>query len=162
MNWLLIFVVLLVAGNMVWGFEKGFIRVLYSLLGWVAVLAFAVWMTAPVEKWLDSMVAVPGTIPGTFAAFFTALILAKMILLLVVRLSDLVTKLPLLEETNRCLGVLAGTGKGLLAVELVMLLVGLGRNTEIGILMVNWIYESPVLSFLYENNVVRMAIMELL
>lgn len=162
MNGLLIFVVLLLAGNMVWGFEKGFIRVLYSLLGWVAVLALTVRMTAPVEKWLESITAVHGAVPGTFAAFLVALILAKLILLLVLRLTDLITKLPLLKETNRCLGVLAGTGKGLLAVELVMLLIALGQNTEIGILMINWIYESHVLTFLYENNVVRMAVMALL
>ncbi|MDD6492378.1 MAG: CvpA family protein [Firmicutes bacterium] len=162
MNWLLIILVLLAAGNMVWGFEKGFIRVMYSMLGWVVVLALAVWMTEPMEKWLNSMSAVHGTISGTFAAFFAALILTKLILLLLVRLMDLIAKLPLLKETNRFLGVLAGAGKGLLEVELVMLLITLGRNTEIGILMVNWIYESPVLTILYENNVVRMAVMALL
>ena len=31
MNWLLILVVLLVAGNIVWGFFRGFLRVVYSM-----------------------------------------------------------------------------------------------------------------------------------
>ena len=35
MNWLLILVVLLVAGNIVWGFFRGFLRVVYSMAAWI-------------------------------------------------------------------------------------------------------------------------------
>lgn len=162
MNWLLIFVVLLLAGNMVWGFERGFIRVLYFILGWVAVLAMAVWATAPLEKWLESVSTIHGKAPGIFSAFLMALIMSKLILFALVRTLDLIAKLPLLKETNRFLGILAGTGKGIFVIELGMLLISLGQNTEIGSCMLKWVYESPILEFLYENNVVQMAIMALL
>lgn len=38
MNWLLILVVLLVAGNIVWGFFRGFLRVVYSMAAWILIL----------------------------------------------------------------------------------------------------------------------------
>ena len=40
MNWLLILVVLLVAGNIVWGFFRGFLRVVYSMAAWILILVF--------------------------------------------------------------------------------------------------------------------------
>lgn len=40
MNWLLILVVLLVAGNIVWGFFRGFLRVVYSMAAWILILFF--------------------------------------------------------------------------------------------------------------------------
>lgn len=40
MNWLLILVVLLVAGNIVWGFFRGFLRVVYSMAAWILISGF--------------------------------------------------------------------------------------------------------------------------
>ena len=45
MNWLLIIVILVLAGNIVWGFSKGFLRVIYSMLAWIAILVFVTWAT---------------------------------------------------------------------------------------------------------------------
>ena len=162
MNWLLIIVVLLVAGNMVWGFEKGFIRVLYSVAGWIGALVLAVYLTKPLEVWLESVSAVHGKISGMFVAFFVALALTKLLLLLVVKILDLVAKLPLLKQTNRLLGILAGTGKGIFVVEILMLLIALGHNIGVAGLVVELIYQSPILTFLYENNIVKIAIMAFL
>lgn len=45
MNWLLIVVVLILAGNLVWGFYKGFFRVIYSMAAWILILFFITWVT---------------------------------------------------------------------------------------------------------------------
>ena len=45
MNCLLIIVILVLAGNIVWGFSRGFLRVIYSMLAWIAILVFVTWAT---------------------------------------------------------------------------------------------------------------------
>ena len=52
MNWLLIIVILVLAGNIVWGFSKGFLRVVYSMLAWIAILIFVTWATPHVADML--------------------------------------------------------------------------------------------------------------
>ena len=52
MNWLLIIVILVLAGNIVWGFSKGFLRVVYSMLAWIAILIFVTWATPLVADML--------------------------------------------------------------------------------------------------------------
>lgn len=37
MNWLLLVVIALIAGNIVWGYSKGFLRVAYSLVEWLLI-----------------------------------------------------------------------------------------------------------------------------
>ena len=52
MNWLLILVVLLVAGNIVWGFFRGFLRVVYSMAAWILILFFVTFATPYVADWM--------------------------------------------------------------------------------------------------------------
>lgn len=52
MNWLLIIVILVLAGNIVWGFSKGFLRVVYSMLAWIAIMIFVTWATPHVADML--------------------------------------------------------------------------------------------------------------
>ena len=52
MNWLLILVVLLVAGNIVWGFAKGGLRVIYSMIAWIVIIGFVTFATPYVAQWL--------------------------------------------------------------------------------------------------------------
>ena len=52
MNWLLILVVLLVAGNIVWGFFRGFLRVVYSMAAWILILVFVTFATPYVADWM--------------------------------------------------------------------------------------------------------------
>lgn len=52
MNWLLILVVLIVAGNIVWGFAKGGLRVIYSMVAWIVIIGFVTFATPYVAQWL--------------------------------------------------------------------------------------------------------------
>ena len=45
MNLLLIAVLVLFAGNIYWGYKKGFLRVAYSLVAWIVSLAVVSWLT---------------------------------------------------------------------------------------------------------------------
>lgn len=45
MNWLLIIIALILAGYMIRGYQKGLLRVLFSLVSWVITIAFVAWAT---------------------------------------------------------------------------------------------------------------------
>ena len=45
MNWLLIIVILVLAGEYCLGVSRGFLRVIYSMLAWIAILVFVTWAT---------------------------------------------------------------------------------------------------------------------
>lgn len=53
MNWLLILVILLIAGNIVWGIYRGFLRVIYSMIAWILILVFVTWATPFVSEVLS-------------------------------------------------------------------------------------------------------------
>ena len=52
MNWLLIVSVLFVAANVVWGFYRGFLRVIYSMVAWIAILVAVSWLSPHVANYL--------------------------------------------------------------------------------------------------------------
>ncbi|MCM1284478.1 MAG: CvpA family protein [Muribaculaceae bacterium] len=52
MNWLLAGVILIMAWNIVWGFSKGFLRVVYSMVAWVLILVFVTIATPWVSRLL--------------------------------------------------------------------------------------------------------------
>ena len=52
MNWLLIVVILVIAANIVWGYRKGFLRVLYSLVVMCAILFLVSYATGYVTDYL--------------------------------------------------------------------------------------------------------------
>lgn len=62
MNWLLIVVILIIAGHMVAGYRKGFLRVAYSLVEWLLVLVFVTWAGPYVGDFLMNHTQIPGYI----------------------------------------------------------------------------------------------------
>lgn len=155
MNWLLIVVLLIVAGNMVWGFEKGLFRVLYSLIGWIVILALATVLSPQVGLWLQSCTPIHGDGESRVAAFFLSLVVVKILLTVLVRILDLFTRLPFLDQVNRFLGILAGLMKGVFLIQLFFWGIALFQKTEAGQMLIRLIYASPVLAWFYENNLVK-------
>lgn len=52
MNWLTIVVIGFLAWNIVWGYYKGFLLAVYSLISWIVALAFATWINPYVSNLL--------------------------------------------------------------------------------------------------------------
>lgn len=75
---------------------------------------------------------------------------------------DLVAKLPVIKGVNRLLGLAAGLAKGVLWVWLAFAVIALGGATEMGVALIKQIYDSPVLVWIYENNILLMIIMRFL
>ena len=52
MNLLLVAVLALFVGNIIWGYKKGFLRVAYSLVAWIILLAVVSWATPYVSEFV--------------------------------------------------------------------------------------------------------------
>lgn len=58
MNWLLILTVCFVAANIVWGFSRGLLRVVYSMIAWIVILVIVTWTSPYVAEWLTENTAI--------------------------------------------------------------------------------------------------------
>lgn len=241
MNWLLIIVILVLAGNIVWGFSKGFLRVIYSMLAWIAILVFATWATpyvanvltektnidnrietnldeklhelvigdtngqkedrepdtqnpgqgkknyrdlqmklpdAVTNKLFDTNKIADQILEGSGAydvvagratdlvmrviSFVLVLLIAVISFHLLSVVLKVVEKLPLIGGINRLLGLFAGLVKGILIIWLAFAIIAMAGTTDIGIALISYIYESPLLIWAYENNFVLTLLMTFL
>lgn len=241
MNWLLIIVILVLAGNIVWGFSRGFLRVIYSMLAWIAILVFVTWATpyvanvltektnidnriesnldeklhelvigdtngqkedrepdaqnpgqgkknyrdlqmklpdAVTNKLFDTNKIADQILEGSGAydvvagratdlvmrviSFVLVLLIAVISFHLLSVVLKVVEKLPLIGGINRLLGLFAGLVKGILIIWLVFAIIAMAGTTDIGIALISYIYESPLLIWVYENNFVLTLLMTFL
>lgn len=241
MNWLLIIVILVLAGNIVWGFSKGFLRVIYSMLAWIAILVFVTWATpyvanvltektnidnriesnldeklhelvigdtngqkeerepdaqnpgqgkknyrdlqmklpdAVTNKLFDTNKIADQILEGSGAydvvagratdlvmrviSFVLVLLIAVISFHLLSVVLKVVEKLPLIGGINRLLGLFAGLVKGILIIWLAFAIIAMAGRTDIGIALISYIYESPLLIWVYENNFVLTLLMTFL
>ena len=51
MNWVLMLVLLVLVCCAIYGYTKGFLRIVFSLVAWVIVLVFVSWATPHVSQW---------------------------------------------------------------------------------------------------------------
>ena len=75
---------------------------------------------------------------------------------------DLVAKLPVIGEVNHMLGGMAGLIKGLLLVWLVFAFAAMGAATEAGSAVTDAVYQSEILQWLYENNLILTILLSFL
>lgn len=241
MNWLLIIVILVLAGNIVWGFSRGFLRVIYSMLAWIAILVFVTWATpyvanvltektnidnriesnldeklhelvigdtngqkedrepdtqnpgqgkknyrdlqmklpdAVTNKLFDTNKIADQILEGSGAydvvagratdlamrviSFVLVLLIAVISFHLLSIVLKVVEKLPLIGGINRLLGLFAGLVKGILIIWLAFAIIAMAGTTDIGIALISYIYESPLLIWVYENNFVLTLLMTFL
>lgn len=238
MNWLLIIVILVLAANIVWGFSRGFLRVIYSMLAWIVIMVFVTWATPYVadmlaektnidnrieascsdklhelvageqegkeqedtesatednskysnlqmklpdvvtQKLFDTNKAADHFLNGSgmydaiagkatdmamrVIAFVLVLLIALISFHLISVVLKVVEKLPLIGGINRMLGIFAGLIKGIFIIWLGFAIIAMAGTTEIGMALISYIYESPLLIWVYENNFVLTLLMSFL
>lgn len=92
------------------------------------------------------------------AAFLIVMILLRAVVLAL----DAIAQMPVLRGINRFLGLLLGSLQGLIIIWLIFLGITIFSSTEGGKQMMSMIYESPVLSFLYDTNLFLKNVMKLI
>lgn len=95
-------------------------------------------------------------------AFFAAVIVVSLLMHIISRVLGIVSKIPILSGMNRTLGLFAGGVYGLILVWIAFYIIALCSTSETGKVLITYIYESPLLKFLYENNMVLTLIMHYL
>lgn len=235
MNWLLILVMIWIAGNTVWGICRGFFRVVCSMAAWLLMLVLVTWATPFIEEVLkehtriderieagcedklralvrgadaesdetdiskkgqekDSLSDLGIKLPEVFVdqlldagesadhlldaagvytkaakragdlamrglSFVLVLLITWIAFHILVTVLDLVAKLPVIGEVNHLLGGAAGLLKGILLVWLAFAFIAMGSATAVGNGLILLIYESELLIWLYENNLVLSILM---
>ncbi len=220
MNWLLILFFIVVAGCVILGYYRGFLRVVYSLAEWVLILLFVTWATPYVSRFLAEQTPLQATLESSskeelrqsitnmkedegtdggvldalglqlpdiieerllgtsgladqfleaagvydlmahkisqFAvrgiAFLITLLLAFVIFHGVGTALKLVDKIPIVSGVNRTAGGFAGLLQALLFVWVAFAAAAACAGTEWGRWLISFIYEAPILTWLYENN----------
>lgn len=92
-------------------------------------------------------------------AFFAAFVIATIALFIIARVLNLIAKLPLIRNVNHLLGVIAGFVQGMVLIWLFLYLVAVCCTSSFGIMMLDYINESMLLSYLYNHNLVLYLIM---
>lgn len=236
MNWFLIIVVIFFAWNLVWGYYKGLLLVVYSLTAWLAALIIVTWATPYVSNFvieytdmderieqrvLDTFhemilteespaasddekgAAEPGErsiqdlgiqLPEALTDYlvgtnemadrfledsgiyeqvaaqvsrmlirgiaYAAVLFATMVLLKILEKAlKIISKIEGISQVNKAAGLIVGAVKGLLLIWLAFAGIAVFAATEPGMALSSYIYENPLLVWLYENNLVLSIIM---
>jgi uncharacterized membrane protein required for colicin V production len=225
MNWLLILVILVIAANIVIGYRKGFLRVAYSLVEWVLILAFINWASPYVMNFLETQTGISARIEahcteqirssveealgngiqetqgeenltetqleelgvrlpaalfgavlektGAYSklaeqvtelamqgiSYLLSLVVALLLFYWLRKALRLIDKIPILNGVNRLIGTIAGLIKGLLLTWIGFALVAAFAGTVWGKFLISYIYEAPVLTWLYDNNFILTMIL---
>jgi hypothetical protein len=92
-------------------------------------------------------------------AFVIVMLITVIAFHLIATAIDLVAKLPVIGEVNHMLGGIAGLIKGLL---LVWPFAAMGAATEAGSVVIDAVYQSEILQWLYENNLILTILLSFL
>lgn len=225
MNWLLLVVIMFMALNIVVGYKKGMLRILYSLVAWLVILVIGAWVTPHVSEFLINNTAIESkieekcndkikdqfqaddedklvdnfskTMPEPIVkllfgekgkdeglvgksglydilsqkiarlmidgiSFVLAIIILSILFLLFFQVIKVVEKLPVLKDVNRVLGAGAGFLKGMLWIWIIFAIIAMGSTSELGNTLMSYIDDAKILSWLYNNNIVLMIIVNLI
>lgn len=94
--------------------------------------------------------------------FLILFLLCRLLLLMIANAMDLVSRLPVLNELNRAAGVFAGIIEGLAVIWILCIVLTVFSATETGMLFFEEIGKSPLLSAIYNNNLLLEAITKLI
>ncbi|MDE6904044.1 MAG: CvpA family protein [Lachnospiraceae bacterium] len=92
-------------------------------------------------------------------SFFAAFLLASVLVKSLAGVLDIVSHIPVIKDVNKAFGVMAGGIKGLLIVWLAFYLLAICITSEFAGAIFALVEESPVLLFLYENNILLQVLM---
>ena len=94
--------------------------------------------------------------------FLVTFICVALVVGIIGKVLDLVTKIPGIKQLNTLLGGVAGLFEGLLVVWLLFTVITALGSSEFGQSMLALINENPLLSFIYENNFISAKLLGML
>lgn len=155
MNTVIFFVLIVLAVNLYYGVRRGFVRMVLPLLTNIATLVL---LSCTRKLWGEILTKWVFADLSLVAARIVVLVLLYVAAAAAVRLFiislNIMTKLPILHFFNRLLGIAAGVVSGILCIWVFFAVIYICRDMQFGAWALLQIQESPVLLFLYENNLI--------
>ena len=91
-------------------------------------------------------------------SFVLVFVGVSIIMKIIIRCLNLLSRLPVIHTMNKMGGMLAGLLKGLIILWLVCIIITIMSGTETGIYLYSQINESPFLKYIYDNNMIMALI----
>ena len=82
----------------------------------------------------------------------------SIIMRIIIRCLNLLSRLPVIHTMNKMGGMLVGLLKGLILLWLICIVITIMSGTETGIYLYGQINESPFLKYIYDNNMIMALI----
>ena len=85
-------------------------------------------------------------------AFIVTLVVVQLIIWTIMTALNIFSRLPIIHLINQLGGLIVGMLQGLFAVWMLFLVIAIFSGTEIGMMLMNMIVQSPILKPVYESN----------
>lgn len=82
------------------------------------------------------------------------LIIVFLIIKIIVAATDIIGSLPVINQANHVLGVIAGIAEGVIVIWFVFALISLIARTDYGTILLSYINNSRILTWLNDNNII--------
>ncbi len=161
-NWALIGVIGIIVLCGWKGKKAGFIKSVFSMVSVILALVGAVLIGPVVRSILSNSKTLMETLGNgnesiraivlNALSFIAAYIVARIAVFIICTAMDIVAKLPILHQMNEMAGLLIGIVEGLLNVWIGFVVLNIFCDTSWGKILLEMINGSPLLTALYENN----------
>lgn len=120
-----------------------------------------VYKAMAVESFEDYVVNALSVIVINAASYILCFLVILIALFIISRVLDLISKLPLLNEVNKTAGLVVGLLSGCVKVWIFFLIITLFSTTTLGENVFTMINSSPLLTFIYDNNLLLKGIVNI-
>lgn len=154
-NWLLIFVVIVLAYYSFRGKRLGFVRTVFLMFTTIVTVITASVFAPYVSEWIVENEIIKDKIALLFAdtiSFVSIIIVMRIFLAVLCRSLDFITNIPVLSGLNRLAGFLLGFFHGLFHIWIWFAVLTIFSETETGKILIQYIEQSSFLTTIYSQN----------
>lgn len=120
-----------------------------------------VYKAMAVESFQDYVVNALSVIVINAATYIVCFLVITILLFVLSRVLDLISKLPLLNEVNKAAGLVVGLLGGCVKIWIFFLVITIFSTTSLGENVFAMINSSPLLTFIYDNNLLLKGIVNI-
>lgn len=152
MNLILIIALVLLLFNVIRSYKKGFVKSLVSLISLIVLAVILLLVTNAIHSYVD------GKILNVIIVIILLVVISVVhhFINFVLLPAKLLVKLPIVSWADQLLGILFGVLETLLIVWTVYILLNIMDLGAIGQMIISGTQDSKLLSWLYNNNYLRM------
>lgn len=118
----------------------------------------AIYEERSLETFTDYVVDALTMIVINIISYIIMFVVIRIGLMVISGIVDLISKLPIIEEFDGMGGILIGAIKGIIEIWILLLVITLIANTELGMSAMKCINDSFILDMLYSNNILLQLI----